>query len=136
MSEDLKINLTGLSLANVSNGKLEERFQELLAAIVEINAEATEYVSGSDGFVKSTIVAEVKILHKPAMSGNSASTIIVAGAELKRPKRVKSGQTAYTRDGGVFVEEEPPEQLESIPKEAGRGGRVVPLNEENGTNGR
>lgn len=125
----MEIKLEGLSLANVSDGQLEERFQTLLCEVTEINANALEYVGGSNGARTSKITLEIEIRHTPAMNGDPSSTLIVSGAELKRPKRLKSAQHAFARDGAFFVEEKPAEQIEAFDKSVGRGGILRPLNE-------
>lgn len=123
----MEIKLQGLALANVSEGALEERFQELLGDLAEVHENALEYVGGASGARKSKITLEVEISYTPALAGNPASTLIVSGAELKRPKKMKSAQPAYARDGGIFVEEEAPEQLEGFGKTEGAGGTVTPF---------
>lgn len=121
----MEIKIAGLTLANVSDGSLEERFQALLCEVTEINANHLEYAGNE---VVSTIKLEVEVRYRPARGGEPSSTMIVSGAELKRPKRMKTAQHAYARDGSFFVEEKPAEQVEAFPKSEGRGGIVRPLN--------
>lgn len=123
----MELKIEGLTLSNVSDGQLEERFQTLLADVTQINADALEYVGGPNGARTCKIVLEVEIRHTPAMGGDPSSTMIVSGAELKRPKRIKSAQHAFARDGAFFVEEKPPEQIEAFDKATGRGGVVRKL---------
>ena len=123
----MEIKLAGLMLSNVSDGALEQRFQDLLAQVTEINQDALEYVGGGNGARVSKISLEVEIHYRPSIGGDLASTVIVSGAELKRPKRVKSAQPVYARDGAFFVEEKPAEQLNAFDPAVGRGGVVQRL---------
>ena len=123
--KSMELKLAGLALENVSDGALEERFQALLADVTAINADALEYVGGQDGYRVSKITLEVEIRHRPSIGGDPPSTVVVSGAELKRPKRVKSAQPVYARDGAFFVEAQPAEQLEAFDKSQGRGGVIA-----------
>lgn len=123
----MEIKLEGLTLSNVSDGALEERFQTLLAQVTEVNSDALEYVGSQNGERISKISLEVEIRYRPSIGGDPASTLIVSGAELKRPKRVKSAQHVYARDGSFFVEEKPAEQLNAFDESVGRGGIVRKL---------
>lgn len=126
--KSLDLKLEGLALSNVSDGALEERFQTLLADVTQINADALEYVGGTDGWRVSKITLEVEIRYRPSIGGDQASTVVVSGAELKRPKRLKSAQPVYARDGAFFVEAQPAEQIEAFDKSQGRGGVIARLN--------
>lgn len=120
----MEIKLEGLTLANVSEGALEERFQDLLADVAEVNANAIEYVGNTNGERTSKIVLEVEVRYKPSLAGDPATTLIISGAELKRPKKMKTAQAAYSRDGVLLVEEMAPEQVEAFDPAEGRGGVV------------
>lgn len=123
----MDLKLVELTLETVSDGGLESRFQELLGEVAGIHETADAYAAGPDGSIKSVVKLEVEIRHRPAMKGDPATTLIVSGAELKRPKRLKSAQTARTdSEGNLVVVQNPPEQTEAFAGE-GSGGILRPL---------
>jgi len=133
MGNTVEIKLEGLTLANVSEGGLEERFQELLGELAEIHENALDYVGNSSGERVSTIQLEVTVRYRPAMKGDPSQTLIVSGAELKRPKRMKSAQAAYSRDGALLVEKDPFRQVEAFGEDDGRGGVIRRMVAKEGT---
>lgn len=117
----LSIQFDGLTLANVAEGRLEERFQELLARVVEINQNAHEYKGSPSGERISRIRLEVEFRYLPAIAGDPASLTIDASGELSaQPKSLKKRQAGYMRDGAILIEANPATQLEAFDKSVGR----------------
>jgi len=121
----MDLKLVDLTLERVSDGGLEGRFQELLSEIMGINESSSAYVAGSDGTVTSKITLDVEVRFRPSIGGDPASTLIISGGELKRPKRMKSAQSAHMgEDGNLVVIENPPTQISAFDGE-GSGGTVA-----------
>lgn len=124
---DIDLNLVDLTLARVTNGRLDERFQELLSEVQGINECAASYIQ-KNGTIESEITLKIKVKHTVAMGGDPAMTSLIAGGEItQRPKRLKSIQAAYTgKSGNLVVAENPPEQMAAFDGE-GSGGVITPL---------
>lgn len=117
----LGIKLDGITLATVGDGRLERRFQDLLAQVVEIHENAFEYAGNNKEERVTRVRLEIEFRYTPAIGGNLATTMIDAGGEIaSRPKAIRNRQAAYTRDGAILIEANPATQLEAFEKTIGR----------------
>ena len=114
----METELRALELGNVTEGRLDARFRELLQEIYPELQAAGRYQTATDGSVTHVVDLTIRIRHWPALGGDPPRTEITAGAERKPPKRKLALQTAYTTSGEVVVQEHEPQQtdlLESSP---------------------
>ncbi len=116
--------LQELTLATITEGRLDERFSELLADAYGNLKEGARFQQNPVGTLTQKIVLEVVITHKIGLDGDSDITVITAGAELKPPKRRLTSQSAYTRSGVFLVEAHEAEQQElPTPRQIGKNGK-------------
>lgn len=97
----------GLTLANLSGGKLEAQFQEALAAIVDVDSEVERYQHDKDGNVAMAIEIRLAV----SLNAETKTRGLVATVAVKPPKRKAIGNVFHVQDGAVLIQPE----LEQVP---------------------
>lgn len=101
----MDFTVEGLTLGNVAGGKLEERFQEELAKVVEVFADPLPFAQSSDGKVKAkiTVALEFAIDAKAAaeMGTEAALKTVNATVGYSGPKRKSLAHAIHVQSGAV-----------------------------------
>lgn len=90
----------GMTLANIAGGRLEELFQELLAEVVQIDADAAQYQATKEGDVSCAVEITLAFTLNP----ETGMRTLVATTGMKRPKRKAVGNAFHIAGGAILVQ--------------------------------
>lgn len=105
------IELDELTLSTLSKGRLEKRFQECLGELGRKFGEAEDLEQDAAGNITGSIKMDVTLVYSPQTGAIS----VVADAQVKLPKYVKSGGAAHYGTDGKFYSVRDSRDMEQPP---------------------
>lgn len=124
----MDFDFQGLTLANACGGRVEDRFQEALADVVEAFSDPLLFQATTDGKVSMNVSIEMVFTidaNVAAQAGvDSALKTMTAGVVVKRPKRKGVAAAVHIQSGAMLTQP----NLEQLDMLAGRKKepKVVP----------